>query len=206
MCLMQWEENPSIFPSVSCAVLWFCFGHMAYGILIPRPGIKSRHPAMEVWILNHWTFREVPLVQFWTMMPRSEPSRRHSFLFLNTCNLRTCTSFWKSSWLALSVTRSLPIHPLGLKKEKWRKSEEKDALLNPLTFGRMNDSLWWEICHFSAWPLSLLPGVTWSHLSWKAVYCLAQASVHLVSLHGVFMKSLLFSSFLMINEQAALRV
>ena len=63
-----------------------------------------------------------------------------------------------------------------------------------------------QVLVFSAWPLSLLPGVTWSHLSRKAVYCLAQASVHLVSLRGIFMQSLLFSSFLMINEQAALRV
>ena len=33
---------------------------MAFGILIPLPGIKTMSPAMEVWILNHWTAREVP--------------------------------------------------------------------------------------------------------------------------------------------------
>lgn len=97
-----------------------------------------------------------------------------------------------------------PSHP-SLRPEEGD-SKKEDELLMPLTFIRMNGSLWWETCQFSAWPLSLLPGVTWSHLSWKAVYCLAQASVHLLSLRGVFMKSLLLSSFLMINEQAALRV
>ena len=32
---------------------------MAYGILVPRPGIELMPPAMEVWSLNHWPTREV---------------------------------------------------------------------------------------------------------------------------------------------------
>ena len=28
--------------------------------LVPRPGIKPRPPALEVWNLSHWTNREVP--------------------------------------------------------------------------------------------------------------------------------------------------
>lgn len=30
------------------------------GILVPLPGIKPMPSAVEVWILNHWTSREVP--------------------------------------------------------------------------------------------------------------------------------------------------
>ena len=36
--------------------------HPACGILVPLPGIKPAHPALEVWSLNHWTFGEVPQV------------------------------------------------------------------------------------------------------------------------------------------------
>ena len=34
---------------------------MACRILVPRPGIEPMPPALEVWILNHWITREVPL-------------------------------------------------------------------------------------------------------------------------------------------------
>ena len=34
--------------------------HMAYGILVPQPGIKPMSPSVEAWILNHCTTREVP--------------------------------------------------------------------------------------------------------------------------------------------------
>ena len=33
---------------------------MAYGILVPQPGIKPMSPSVEAWILNHCTTREVP--------------------------------------------------------------------------------------------------------------------------------------------------
>ena len=33
----------------------------AYGILVPRPGIKSLLSVLEVWSLNHWTVRKVPI-------------------------------------------------------------------------------------------------------------------------------------------------
>ena len=39
--------------SLSCPV--------ACRILVPRPGIEPMPPALEVWILNHWITREVPL-------------------------------------------------------------------------------------------------------------------------------------------------
>ena len=35
-------------------------GHMASGILAPRPGIELASPELEAWSLNHWTAREVP--------------------------------------------------------------------------------------------------------------------------------------------------
>ena len=31
----------------------------AHGILLPSPGIELASPALEVWIVNHWTTREV---------------------------------------------------------------------------------------------------------------------------------------------------
>ena len=33
---------------------------MAYGILVPQPGIEPVRPAVGMWSLNHWTTREVP--------------------------------------------------------------------------------------------------------------------------------------------------
>ena len=33
---------------------------MAYGILVPQPGIEPRAPAVEAQGPNHWTAREVP--------------------------------------------------------------------------------------------------------------------------------------------------
>ena len=32
--------------------------------LLPRPGIKSRHPALRVWSLSHWTTREISTLVF----------------------------------------------------------------------------------------------------------------------------------------------
>ena len=34
---------------------------MAYGILVPRPGIEPTPPALEEWSLNHWTNKEVSI-------------------------------------------------------------------------------------------------------------------------------------------------
>ena len=34
---------------------------MACGLLVPQTGIKPVPPAVEVWSLNHWTAREVPI-------------------------------------------------------------------------------------------------------------------------------------------------
>ena len=37
---------------------------MAWGILLPQPGIKLESPAVEAQSLTHWTTREVPLSFF----------------------------------------------------------------------------------------------------------------------------------------------
>ena len=42
-------------------LLLFSLSHAAYGILVPRPGIKPVPPAVEVWSLNHQTAREAPM-------------------------------------------------------------------------------------------------------------------------------------------------
>ena len=40
--------------------------HAACSILVPQPGMEPVPPAVEVWSLNHWTAREVPLCDyFW---------------------------------------------------------------------------------------------------------------------------------------------
>ena len=33
---------------------------MAYGILVPQPGIEPMSPSLKVWSLNHWAAGEVP--------------------------------------------------------------------------------------------------------------------------------------------------
>ena len=33
--------------------------YSTHGILVPQPGMEPMPPAVEVWSLNHWTFREV---------------------------------------------------------------------------------------------------------------------------------------------------
>ena len=38
---------------------WPC--SVAYGILVPWPGIEPMPPAVEVQSLNHWTSKEVPV-------------------------------------------------------------------------------------------------------------------------------------------------
>ena len=44
--------------------LFFCPYFVAYGILIPWPGIESKPPAKGAWSFNYWTAREVPICSF----------------------------------------------------------------------------------------------------------------------------------------------
>ena len=39
---------------------YLIFGHMAYGILVPWPGIERTSPALEAWRLSHWTTGKSP--------------------------------------------------------------------------------------------------------------------------------------------------
>ena len=39
---------------------FFWLHFMAYGILVPQPGIEPMSPALKVWSLNHWAAGEVP--------------------------------------------------------------------------------------------------------------------------------------------------
>ena len=41
---------------------------MACGVLVPQPGTEPRSPAVEVWNLNHWTTRKVPLHLLMTLI------------------------------------------------------------------------------------------------------------------------------------------
>ena len=46
-------------PSRLLFFFFFHFGCVAYGILVPWPGIKTALPAVEAWNPNHWMAREV---------------------------------------------------------------------------------------------------------------------------------------------------
>ena len=45
---------------IGLTLFFFFFGHMACGILVPRPGIETRPPEAEARSPNHWTTREFP--------------------------------------------------------------------------------------------------------------------------------------------------
>ena len=54
------------------------------GVLVPKLGIKLMPPAMEVWILNHWTAREIAQVAFlictYSSLGLRLHSRHHNFV------------------------------------------------------------------------------------------------------------------------------
>ena len=47
--------------SLFCLFVCFWPRHVAYGILVPRPGIETVPPVLGAWSLNHWNTREVPV-------------------------------------------------------------------------------------------------------------------------------------------------
>ena len=56
------KKNLRISPTLITHMnIFFWPHHVACGILVPRPGIWPMPPALEVWSLNHWTTREVPV-------------------------------------------------------------------------------------------------------------------------------------------------
>jgi len=60
--------------------------------LVPRPGVKSRSPALGVWSLSHWTTREVPPRIFlnpWAPLANSTVSQIHVLLTSPGVNLHT---------------------------------------------------------------------------------------------------------------------
>ena len=60
--------------------------------LVPRPGIKSRSPALGVWCLSHWTTREVSPWIFlnpWAPLANSTVSQIHMLLTSPGVNLHT---------------------------------------------------------------------------------------------------------------------
>ena len=55
------DEMTEWSPSLQC---FFWLHGAACGILGPGPGIEPAPPAVEVWSLNHWTARDVPVYRF----------------------------------------------------------------------------------------------------------------------------------------------
>ena len=57
-------------------VFFFQLCHTACGILVPQSWIKSMCPALEMWNLNHWTAREVPVIYKSLMTPYSRENKK----------------------------------------------------------------------------------------------------------------------------------
>ena len=55
----------SFFFVIGTSIIFFWPRLVAYGILVPRPGIKPVPPALEAQSLNHWATREVPDYHFY---------------------------------------------------------------------------------------------------------------------------------------------
>ena len=61
--MFPWGLSPK---EIGAHVFFFFFfstfwpHHLACEILVPRPGIEPIPPAVKVWSLSHWTYREVP--------------------------------------------------------------------------------------------------------------------------------------------------
>ena len=45
---------------LNCLTFLYLVTPQALGTLVPKSGIQSRPPAMEVWSPNYWTTRKVP--------------------------------------------------------------------------------------------------------------------------------------------------
>ena len=71
----MWEQNLFEF---------FFFGHTTQqaGILVPQPGIEPTPPAVEAQSLNHWTTREVPVIQ---LLKIHDPRASLVAQWLRTC-------------------------------------------------------------------------------------------------------------------------
>ena len=61
----NWDLNSVyIWSLIFCFVCLFWPHHMECRLLVPRPGIEPSLSLLEVWTLNHWTSREIPLFCF----------------------------------------------------------------------------------------------------------------------------------------------
>ena len=67
MALEVFEQHVSyskcsevVFIIIIILIFWPC--HVAWGILVPRPGIEPVPSALEAWSFNHWTTSEIPLI------------------------------------------------------------------------------------------------------------------------------------------------
>ena len=70
----------------------FCLHWMAYGILVPWPGIEPMPPAVEAWCLNDWTTRDVPDWVFLYPKCLAQPLA-HSRSSINICWIKFSCSY-----------------------------------------------------------------------------------------------------------------
>ena len=63
---LQWDlvllRNRAFTSVTWLFVYWLCF--VAYGILVPQPGIKAGPSAVRAQNPNHWTARELPYFSY----------------------------------------------------------------------------------------------------------------------------------------------
>ena len=69
---------------------------MAYGILVPRPGIETCAPAIEAQSLNHWMAREASLMWFLRTSPHCPRTGLSfkEFVFHMTLLINAILMFW----------------------------------------------------------------------------------------------------------------
>lgn len=102
----NWDLN-SVWSLICCFVCLFWPHHMECRLSVPRPGIEPSLSLLEVWMLNHWTSREIPLFcfvfsfQLYVMVP-GHCQRSMSSSLLRTGQGTCCFVLFSASPLSLS--------------------------------------------------------------------------------------------------------
>ena len=92
---------------------------MAYGILVPQPGIKPVSPALEAWRLNHWTAREVPRAGVWTPVYLMSKFIFFQVALLPQSEATNICSKEKTCWNSGSSKERVLLFVWKKRKEEW---------------------------------------------------------------------------------------
>ena len=83
-----------------CCVL-FVFGHVAYRVLVPQPGMEPMPLAVEAWSANHWTTREFP----WFFLTALLRINEHTIQAQLKCTILWLLEYLIYSLYTISITR-----------------------------------------------------------------------------------------------------